>query len=115
MKSVSFVLAAFVFFVGFLTGWKSAKEGSVVTVSCDDGSALTERVEMVHFRTRLRHSACPSNGFWEVSGRPAAIEGDLFDGRTRHLWPHRCDRCGATNTLFDARYPLVKGEWRAVK
>jgi len=74
---------------------------------------LTERVEPVHIRTRLRHPGC--EGFMESYGQPLPIMGDPADGLTRYLWPHKCDRCGATNTLFNVRYPQVKTEWRAVK
>ena len=77
----------------------------------EDGK-ISEEVEAVTYRTRLRHAGCVSNGFWNAYGRPARITAYGID---KYVWPHRCDGCGATNTVYDASWPQFRREWRAVK
>lgn len=76
-----------------------------------DGKA-TEQVECVTFRTRLRHQGCVSNGFLNAYGQPERITAYGID---KSVWPHRCDGCGFTNTIYDANWPQFRREWRAVK
>ncbi len=78
----------------------------------DKGLTLTEEVEMVTYRTSLRHEGCPSNGFMVAYGTPEKI---TAYGINRYIWPHRCDGCGYTNTIYDARWPKFRREWRVVK
>lgn len=80
-----------------------------------DGTTLSERVELVHTRTRLRHKECSGAGFWECCGRATKIEAGGVFGSDVHLWPHKCSGCGQTNTLFNVRYPQIKSEWRVVR
>jgi len=76
------------------------------------GETLTERVEQVVWRTELRHAGCPQGGFWRASGPPRKIEAYGID-KWVHL--HVCSGCGATNEIYDARWPQFRQEWRAVK
>ena len=78
----------------------------------DTGNTVTEEVEAVWFRTRLRHAGCPSNGFLNAYGQPTRITAYGID---KCVWPHRCDGCGFTNTIYDAQWPKFRREWRAVK
>ena len=73
---------------------------------------LTERVEQVVWRTELRHAGCSQGGFWRASGPPRKIEAYGID-KWIHL--HVCSGCGATNEIYDARWPQFRQEWRAVK
>lgn len=73
---------------------------------------VTEEVEAVTYRTRLRHAGCPSNGFLNAYGRPERITAYGID---KNVWPHKCDGCGYTNTIYDASWPQFRREWRAVK
>lgn len=75
-------------------------------------SKVSERVEMVTYRTRLPHAGCVSNGCWNAYGTPARITAYGID---KHVWPHKCDGCGATNTVYDASWPKFRREWRVVK
>lgn len=81
-------------------------------VKRDDGNTVTEEVEAVMYRTRLRHECCPSNGFLNAYGQPERI---TAYGINKYVWPHKCDGCGYTNTIYDARWPQFRREWRAVK
>lgn len=92
-----------------VTVWSAAMKARV------SGETLTERVELVHTRTRLRHKECSGAGFWECCGRATKIEAGGVFGSDVHLWPHKCSGCGQTNTLFNVRYPQIKSEWRAVR
>ncbi len=78
----------------------------------DDADTVTEEVEMVTYRTSLRHEGCPSNGFMVAYGTPEKI---TAYGINRCIWPHRCDGCGFTNRIYDAHWPKFRQEWRAVK
>ena len=78
----------------------------------DTGNTVTEEVETVTYRTSLRHEGCPSNGFMVAYGTPEKITAYGID---KFIWPHRCDGCGFTNTIYDARWPKFRREWRAVK
>lgn len=73
---------------------------------------VTEEVEAVTYRTRLRHAGCPSNGFLNAYGRPERITAYGID---KNVWPHKCDGCGYTNTIYDAQWPQFRREWRAVR
>ena len=75
-------------------------------------STVTEEVEAVMYRTRLHHPGCVSNGFWNSYGHSRKI---TAYGINKCVWPHRCDGCGATNEIYDARWPQFRREWRAVK
>lgn len=78
----------------------------------DTGNTVTEEVEAVMYRTRLRHAGCPSNGFLNAYGRPERITAYGID---KCVWPHKCDGCGYTNTIYDAQWPQFRREWRAVR
>lgn len=78
----------------------------------DDGNTVTEEVEAVMYRTRLRHEGCLSNGFLNAYGNPERI---TAYGINKYVWPHKCDGCGYTNTIYDAQWPKFRREWRAVK
>ena len=78
----------------------------------DDGNTVTEEVEAVTYRTRLRHADCPSNGFLNAYGTPERI---TAYGINKYVWPHKCDGCGFTNTIYDAQWPKFRREWRVVK
>lgn len=111
MKEKLYVVAVIVFLVGVLTGWHAAKnERLVVGWPAVDG--YRERVELVTYRTQNPHSACPSNGFWQVSGQPRKIEAYGID---KAVWPHKCSGCSATNEIYDATWPRFEREWRKVK
>lgn len=77
-----------------------------------DGTTVRERVQMVAYRTELRHAGCQSNGFMRVDGAPRMIESYAID---KFIWPHKCSGCGATNEIFDARWPKIEQRWEAVK
>ena len=77
-----------------------------------DGSTITEKVELVTYRTRLFHSGCVSNGCWCLNGQPRKITAYGID---KCVWPHRCDGCGQTNEIYDAQWPKFRREWRIVK
>ncbi len=81
-------------------------------VKRDDGNTVTEEVEAVMYRTRLLHECCPSNGFLNAYGQPERI---TAYGINKYVWPHKCDGCGYTNTIYDAQWPKFRREWRAVK
>lgn len=78
----------------------------------DTSNTVTEEVEVVMYRTRLRHECCPSNGFLNAYGKPERI---TAYGINKYVWPHKCDGCGYTNTIYDAQWPKFRREWRAVK
>ena len=84
---------------------------SVFSTTPND-TTLTERVEQVVWRTELRHAGCPHGGFWRASGPPRKIEAYGID-KWIHL--HVCSGCGATNEIYDARWPKFRQEWRAVR
>lgn len=75
-------------------------------------ATLTERVRPVHYRTSFQHDGCASNGFLECCGAPRQI---TAYGISKAMWPHRCTGCGATNNLYDARWPKIEMRWEAVK
>lgn len=77
-----------------------------------DSKTLRERVERVTWRTELRHEGCASKGCWRASGAPRMIEAYGID---KALWPHTCSGCGAVQEIYDARWPKIEQEWRAVK
>lgn len=109
MKHAVETCVAFLVFVGVLVfvgkPWQRA-------VLLKEPATFTERVECVTYRTQLRHAGCVSNGVWNCSGRPVKIEAYGID---KHMWPHRCSGCGATNMIYDARWPQIKNEWRVVE
>ncbi len=78
----------------------------------DTGNTVTEEVEAVMYRTRLRHADCPSNGFLNAYGQPERITAYGID---KCVWPHKCDGCGFTNTVYDAQWPKFRREWRVVR
>ena len=78
----------------------------------DKGLTITEEVEQVVYRTSLRHEGCPDNGFMVSYGQPDRI---TAYGINKCIWKHRCDGCGYTNTIYDARWPQFRQEWRMVK
>lgn len=78
----------------------------------DDADTVTEEVEIVTHRTRLRHEGCVSNGFMNAYGNPEKI---TAYGINKYVWPHKCDGCGFTNTIYDAHWPQFRREWRVVK
>ena len=73
---------------------------------------ITEEVDAVTYRTRLRHDGCVSNGCWNAYGQPSRITAYGID---KYVYPHRCDGCGSTNTIYDASWPQFRREWRSVK
>ena len=85
----------------------------LLLAGCSERDTITEKVELVTYRTRLRHAGCPSkNGFMNVCGQPERITAYGID---KCVWPHKCDRCGYTNRIYDAQWPKFRREWRAVK
>ena len=104
MIGLALFLAIVVFIFEVLSGSKRTAK--------DDADTVTEEVEMVTYRTRLRHEGCPSNGFMVAYGTPEKITAYGID---KCIWKHRCDGCGYTNTIYDARWPKFRQEWRAVK
>jgi len=83
-------------------------EGPFAYSVSKDGT-VTERVRPVYTREEMPHAGC--TGFFRVSGPPQQVGAFEFG----HVaWPHKCSVCGATNTFFDARYPQIKTEWKAV-
>lgn len=102
--------------VGFMLGTMVTSTlmlgAAIATRGCQkkDGTSLRERVELVTWRTELKHEGC--KGFWRCSGAPRRVESYGID---KAIWPHTCSVCGSTNEIYDARWPKIEQEWRAVK
>ena len=108
-KLIAVFVAGYV--IGGLSMWTAEPWHPLVIALPDDGK-ITEEVELVTYRTRLYHAGCPSNGFMNAYGQPERITAYGID---KFIWPHRCDGCGFTNTIYDAQWPKFRREWRAVK
>ena len=112
-KAIGIFTLGYIF--GGLSLWIAEPWHPLVVVDRAQAGQITEQVELAHTRTRLRHEDCRRGGFWKCCGQPKKVEGGGVFGADVLLWPHKCDACGATNVLFNVRYPQIKGEWRTVK
>lgn len=80
----------------------------------DDTGLVTDRVERVYTRTRMRHAGCTNGGYWTRCGVAQRVEGsDVF--KNVLLYPHHCTGCGSTQSMFNVSYPQIKAEWEPVK
>lgn len=94
-----------------LLAWEQWPWGKPLVIAIE-GDEVTEEVRQVFFRTEKLHDGCLKGGFLRVCGQPERIEAY---GINKAVWPHRCSGCGQTNMIYDARWPQIKAEWRAVK
>ena len=99
MFGISGIFGWLVFLIGFGEQVKPYPQQRQRQTGTD---TITEQVEQITYRVKLRHVGCEKDGYWERCGAAERIEGDgVF--KDVYLYPHKCS--GATDALFNVSYP----------